>query len=213
MPLDFSAKYNNDVAVSIWRLEEELDYFRSSMYLYEDELDEIDGLSERKLMEWYASRYLLYRMSGWDYRGPCLKDKHGKPYLEGSPLNISLSHSHDRIAAAVGPRQIGVDIQFIVKKITRIAPKFSSEKELQFVQGEHYILGYHFIWGAKESIYKAYGKRNIDFKKDIAIEPFSVNREIETTAALTLEDSRMYFYIHAKQLDDYVLVLATHIPG
>jgi len=211
MPIFYNYRNDHGVEVSIWKLEEELDYFRSAMYLYEEEKEEIKGLSTRKLLEWYASRYLLHKLSGWDYRGACLKDGYGKPYLLGSKHYISLSHSNNWIAAAEGLPAVGVDIQLIVTKITRIAPKFAGEEELEFVEGDDNILGLHFIWGAKESIYKAYGKGNIDLRKNIRVAPFDITSQIRTTAVLTLENIRMTFDIQAQKLENYVLVLATDI--
>lgn len=212
MPIVYYHKNEDGTAVSIWKLEEELDFFRSAMYLYEEEKAEIENLSSRKLLEWYASRYLLHKISGWDHRGPCLKDEHGKPYL-GNNFHISLSHSNDWIAAAASEPAIGIDVQIIVEKITRIAPKFASAKELEFLAGDNFILGLHILWGAKESIYKAYGKRGIDFKKHIKIKPFKVGKKVNTTAIFTLEGLEMKFNIYAEQLDNYVLVLATHITS
>lgn len=209
MPVIYNYNGANGVEASIWRIEEELDYFRSAMYMYEEEKSEITGLSKRKLLEWFASRYLLHILSGWDYRGACLKDEYGKPYLSGSDHYISLSHSNDWIAAAASLQPVGVDIQLIVDKITRIAPKFARDMELDFVGGNEYILGLHYLWGAKESIYKAYGKGNLDFKNDIQINPFHVGSKIKTTATLELGETKMTFDIQAKQIQNYVLVLAT----
>ncbi len=71
-------------------MDEELDFYRSAMYLYDGEREEIKNLSERKLYEWYASRYLLYKMHEDETRGPCVKDEYGKPFILGSPKYISL---------------------------------------------------------------------------------------------------------------------------
>ena len=215
MAIIYEYKGADEVEAAIWRIEEELDYFRSAMYLYEEEKDEIEGLSKRKLLEWFASRFLLHKLSGWDYRGACLKDDFGKPFLAGSGHFISLSHSNDWIAAAASLKPIGVDIQLIVGKISRIAPKFASKEELDFVEGSDYILGLHYLWGIKESIYKAYGKGNLEFKRNIKVSPFDVGPQIITTALLDFGNEQFNYNIQAKLIDNYVLVLATdngHLP-
>ncbi|NNF36670.1 MAG: 4'-phosphopantetheinyl transferase superfamily protein [Saprospiraceae bacterium] len=213
MPLKYDHRDTFETHVGIWRIEEELDYFRSSMYLYEHEKEEIADLSSRKLLEWYASRYLLYKMTDDASRGACVKDEYGKPFIEGSDRFISLSHSNDWIAVAGSKVAIGVDIQIIVEKITRIAHRISSPEEIAFVEGEQYILGLHILWGAKESIYKAYGKRNLEFRKHIKIDPFIPGKEVETTGSLTLEDIHMSFIIKAFKIENFVLVYAMEVDA
>lgn len=213
MPIIYN---HNDIFgshVGIWRIEEELDYFRSSMYLYEHEREEIADLSSRKLLEWYASRFLLYKMTDDASRGACVKDEYGKPFIEGSDRYISLSHSNDWIAVASSKVAIGVDIQIIVDKITRIAHRIYSPEEIDSVEGDQYILGLHILWGAKESIYKAYGKRNLEFKKHIQIDSFVPGDEIETTGSLTLEDIHMSFIIKAYKIENFVLVYAMEVDA
>lgn len=211
MPLIYNQSFENEGQVAIWRMDEELEFFQSSMYLYDQEKEEIKDLSYRKLQEWYASRYLLHLISGNEDRGACVKDNHGKPFIEGSPHHISLSHSGDWIAVAASLPRIGVDVQHLVMKITRIAHKFASSEELEYVEEGDYILGLHMIWGAKESMYKAYGKRNLDFKINMKVEPFKPGLDITTRGQLIIDDVEMSFLIHAQQIDKYVLVYAMEI--
>ena len=211
MPLIHDHRDIFDSHISIWRIDEELDFFRSSIYLYDSEVKEIAHLSQHKLLEWYSSRYLLYKMSDEEWRGPCVKDEHGKPFILGSDRYISLSHSNDWIAAGTSPHAIGVDIQIIVEKITRIAHRIYSPEEIRAVEGDDYILGLHVLWGAKESIYKAYGKRNLEFKKHIRIDPFEIKEEISTTASLILDDLQMSFIIKARKIENFVLVYAVEV--
>ena len=213
MPLILDHKDSFDTHISIWRMDEELEFFESSMYLYESERKEIANLSQHKLLEWYASRYLLYYMSDEVTRGPCIKDMYGKPFIAGSDRFISLSHSNEWIAVGGSKNAIGVDIQIIVNKITRIAERIYSPEEISSVKGDQYILGLHVLWGAKESIYKAYGKRNIDFKKHIKVDPFIPGPEVETTGSLTLEDLHMSFIIKARKIDNFVLVYALEVDN
>ena len=211
MPLIFDHKDIYESHISIWRMDEELEFFESSIYLYQSERLEIANLSEHKLLEWFASRYLLYKMSNEVTRGPCVKDEYGKPYIFGSDRYISLSHSNEWVAASGSKVAIGVDIQIIVSKITRIAQRIYSQEEIDAVKGDNYILGLHILWGAKESIYKAYGKRNIDFKKHIKVDAFVPADEVETTGQLILDDLQMSFIIKARRIENFVLVYVLEV--
>jgi phosphopantetheinyl transferase (holo-ACP synthase) len=108
-------------------------------------------------------------------RGACLKDKFGKPYLDGSDHFISMSHTLDFTAVIASLIPVGIDIQYMVEKIQRISNKFVREDEFLFIPEVDRNLYYHAIWGAKESMYKAYGKKELDFKNHMAVSPFVFN--------------------------------------
>jgi phosphopantetheinyl transferase (holo-ACP synthase) len=69
----------------------------------------------------------------------------------------------------IGERSCGVDIQVYSPTVERIAARFlSSEEEKSFVKGNrNHAL--HILWGAKESMYKAYGKKKLEFRSHIFI--------------------------------------------
>lgn len=80
----------------------------------------------------------------------------GKPYLEGSPLHISLSHSKKGFACAVDSGEIGVDIQEIV------CPKPATLEKACTV-AERTVAGnddsaFTKLWTYKESIIKKRGE-------------------------------------------------------
>lgn len=97
-------------------------------------------------------------------------DDFGKPYLIDSDRHISVSHSAAWCAAMIGPRPCGVDIQVYTDTVTRIASRFMTEADLQRADrapDRHRHL--HLIWGAKECLYKAYGRRQLGFREHIFI--------------------------------------------
>jgi len=106
--------------IGLWEINEDLDFFQDHMQLYPAEEKEIESLSDRKKIEWLASRFLLHIMSGRSIRGACLKDEYGKPYLSGSRFHISMSHSRNMAAVIASPTRLGIDIQNHVEKIARI---------------------------------------------------------------------------------------------
>lgn len=130
------------------------------------------GLSPRKRSEWLASRELLYKIAGLPERVQCLYDDFGKPYLKGIDKHISVSHSELWCGAMVSPLPCGVDIQLYSSTVSRIANRFLTPSDLARAEKHKNPIAYlHILWGAKECLYKAYGKKKLGFREHIFI-PF-----------------------------------------
>ncbi len=144
--------------------------------LHQDELAIIRELSPRKRSEWLASRDLLYQLAALPKRAKCLYDDFGKPYLVGINKHISVSHSELWCAAMISDQPCGVDIQVYSETVRRIADRFLTPDDLvQIEQAENPLQQLHLLWGAKECIYKAYGRRKLGFREHIFIS--SINHE------------------------------------
>jgi phosphopantetheinyl transferase len=138
--------------------------------LQEDELGIVRQLSPRKRSEWLASRELLFKIAGLPERVQCLYDDFGKPYLKGIKKHISISHSELWCAAMISERPCGVDVQVYSDTVRRISERFLTPEDVAEVQKvENPIHALHLFWGAKECLYKAYGKRKLGFKEHIFI--------------------------------------------
>ena len=116
---------------------------------------------------------MLHLLTREDQRRDCLKDQYGKPFLDGSNQFISFSHSEDLVAVAVSDVPVGIDIQLGVEKIARISHKFVNSEEASFANRD-LLTNLHLIWGAKEAVFKAYGRKEVDFRKHMTF------RETET---------------------------------
>jgi phosphopantetheinyl transferase len=210
MPLFLKRTFDDDIELGMWLMTEELGYFKSRTLLHEEEQNEIQDLNLRKLKEWYCSRYLLHLMSGRESRGACLKDIHGKPYLKDSDYHISMSHSHAMCGVVASKKNIGVDVQLIVPKIDRIHHKFMQENEMLTLGHQHRLEKMHIYWGAKESLYKIYGKREIEFKKHLFINDFEYNEEeINIYGSINKGDFNNKYQGKAFRVDDYMITFLT----
>jgi phosphopantetheinyl transferase len=198
--------------LGIWALEEEESFFLERLDLFPEERAQISQMKGRRRLEWMAGRYLLHYMSGREIRGACLKDEYGKPHLENSPFQISISHSHKRIAVLAAPGAAGVDIQFFVEKIERIAYRFMREEESESLQPGSRLEHLHAYWGAKEALYKAYGRRQLDFLSNLCITPFEFSAlGGQTTGWIQKDQFRQNFEIYYQLQGDYILVWALAI--
>jgi len=139
-------------------------------HLTDEEKAIIDPLSPRKRTEWLASRELLFKISNLPQRLGCVYDEFGKPELKGSNQHISISHSELWCAAMISDRTCGVDVQIYSHTVERIAGRSLTEQDMvnakQAANPLHHL---HLLWGVKECLYKAYGKRKLGFRENIII--------------------------------------------
>ena len=209
MPILFQKKFLPDGELGLWKIEEDTDFFLDKLALSAEEQLLVDHLKGHRQLEWLASRYLLHVMSGRTSRAACLTDEFGKPYLVNSLFDISISHSREIAAVIAAPRPVGIDIQKIVSKIERISHKFLSREENESIHPQNRMEHLHVYWGAKEALYKAYGRKQLDFKLDIFVDPF----DYEPTGGMCKgyvfkNDYEAAFFIHYQKLGDYILVSA-----
>ena len=166
----------------VWEIEENESWFLDNLDLYQSEILELEQIKGKRRLEWLAARYLVHELSDQRIREECLKDAFGKPYLKRESAFISMSHSHNRVAVILDKeKNVGIDIQKCVNKITRIKDKFVAEDEWNFMTNEWNELDFlHVVWGIKESLYKAFGRREIDFKKHLILKKLSKTEALAT---------------------------------
>lgn len=179
MPLLIHKHLEADLEIGIWQIAEPEAWFTERLALSLEEEEQLARIKGYRRVEWLASRQLVHQMSGQEKRSAFLKDEFGKPHLENTSYQISISHSHGMTAAISGPVDLGIDIQKIVPKIGRIAHRFLSEEELACLSPSYFYLEHlHVFWGAKEALYKAYGRRELDFSRHLLVEPFKYHPHI-----------------------------------
>ena len=210
MPILFHEIQQNGAELGVWRVHEPEAWFGQQLEISEPERENLARLkSVRHRREWWASRLLLHRMSGREVRGKVLKDENGKPRLEDSEYEISLSHSGEFVAVLAAPFAVGIDIQRLVPKITRLAPKFMRPEESACLESDTMIEQLHVFWGAKESLYKAHAKRSLDFKTHILIDPFHYQRTGGSfRGRLNIGATERFFELQYRLIQNYVLVYA-----
>jgi len=107
------------------------------------------------------------------------------------------------------PQSVGIDVQKLVSKIGRIAHKYMREEETASLNEATRLEHLHVYWGAKEALYKAYGRRELDFKKHILIEPFQYDLDVAFCKGIVRKDDfEARYIISYKKLGEYILVLA-----
>lgn len=202
---------HNNTHIGIWRIEETPDYFLNRMNITEGSLAKIAKMNERRKTEWLAARHLLQQMMGEHVF--CYSDEFGKPILQDSEQHLSISHSRGLATVVVSNQPIGVDIQEIAPKIKRIAHKFMRPEEMNSLNEANHLKHLHIYWGAKEALYKAYGKKKLDFRKHILVEPFyylptegSGQAKGKTTGKVVKDNYHANFDIYFEEIENHYLV-------
>lgn len=170
MPLIIHEKRADNNELFLWRRIEVDEFFLNNQIFSQTKSEEITTWSTHRRSEWIAGRYLILKYANTTSL-ELQVDIYGKPYLNEGP-HISISHTSGFVAIAVSARPVGIDIQSWRPNIEKIASKFCTAEELDyFPEVMSKLQRYHLIWSIKEAIYKAYGKKKVDFKKDMTLTP------------------------------------------
>ncbi len=180
MPLLFTRRFpsvlRQPAAFGVWHIVEEEDFFCRRLALTAAEAADLAQYKGLRRLEWLAVRYLLHLLTGNGRRWPLGKDAFAKPFfLNENGLYCSLSHSKGLVGALLSDVPGGCDLQVLTEKMLHLAPRFLHEDEGLFIStfaADIQLDLQHIFWTAKESLYKAYGLRALDFRQHLRVEPF-----------------------------------------
>lgn len=207
MAVVFSKNISEQCIITLWKVEEDVDYFLKYLCIKEEDLEVCSNATHpMKQLEWLASRTCVkytVELLKHNYQG-IEKNEHNNPYLSDIKGFVSLSHTSDYTVVIVNlAQEVGIDIERISDKLSRVAHRFLSESENLHADDD--LLKMCIYWCAKESLYKWYGKKNLSFKDNIFIKSFqgnptTVNGQIFIDGILKTELKLNVFYI-----EDYVI--------
>lgn len=214
MPLLFVKHPFEGMTLGFWQIAEEADFFRENLPLSAEEEAELAAYKGIRQLEWLAVRYLLHRLTGAPARLPLRKDAFSKPFFPGHQhLACSLSHSRGLVGAMLVETDLedqpddeaspnhpyGIDLQMMVDKMNILAPKFLSTAEAEFVAAHPPAICTdlnHIFWTSKESLYKAYGLKALDFGGNMYVHPFEWDGRSGTArATIEKDDYRQDFQL------------------
>lgn len=108
----------------------------------------------------------------------------GKPFFKGLGTHFNISHSKDLWACAVGPRNCGIDVQYVRPcNFERIAGRFFSENERRLV-ADCGAEGFFKLWVRKEAYGKYTGEGFFGSMPEFADADGRLINEISAEAAL-----------------------------
>jgi len=211
MPLLKMESPGPNTKLGIWRIDEAKEDLKEQVELDPaEEAQYASFKSEVRKKQWLSYRLLLKKMLSPDL--PFLEyDAFGKPRLRNIGLYLSVSHSGDYSAVITSKTcPVGIDIEHLKERILRIKDKFLIEEENHKIGEANRLEKLYIAWGAKEAVYKIYGRPEVDFRHDIFIESFDYlcAGKGQCTARTKTPEGSEKFDIFFERISDYMLVYA-----
>ena len=165
MPLAYIKYQGPNSILGLWHLTEEESFFLPHVDKLVTDKRNLESIHHAKRRtEWLAGRYLVMELAktiNLRFDG-IWTDEFNKPHLISNNANISLSHTPPYVVAILDVKSLcGIDVEGFRPKLIPLSPKFLSSKELDIANNDLEVLA--VLWGAKEALYKAYGRRELDW--------------------------------------------------
>ena len=94
-------------------------------------------------------------------------NSYGAPCLSNG-LNISITHSESFVAVCLSKEKMGIDLQIISQKISKISDKFINDLEKKFTEKNN-LQRLTQLWTIKEAAYKYFTVGQLSLKNDIIV--------------------------------------------
>lgn len=207
MPLYKTKTVNKTTKVLIWKISESFDELSLGIDLTESSQNRVDSMkSELHQRGFLSVRHLLKEVGLVD--SDLIYDEFGKPHLKNGK-HISITHSFTFSGIIISDDiPVGIDIEMQRDKILKIAHKFTPFQEYKTIANHSAMVSkLTIVWGAKESLYKIYGKKKLLFLENIYIEDFRFEDE-ETTGDINYDGIRTSYQVHFLEFDGFTCVYA-----
>ena len=208
MPLYLKKELEDKTRIGVWQVTETEEELKALSSVPSDELEEISFIrSESLRRQKLAVRALLDTM--FEDKVYLSHHDNGKPYIENSVTNISITHTEKYVAVILNDNDdVGIDIESLARDFSSVEKKALSEDEIDDLEDDEKRNGQLAIyWCAKEAIYKMLGQYDVNFAEQIEVEKFRPKKDGELEA--TFEDEDGYeeeFDLEYIIFDNHVLV-------
>ena len=149
MPLLFTQTIG-DAVLGIWSKQETAEQLLPMIDLCDADKAVYEQIgNDRRRTEWLTTRIVLRELLNRDVT--IAHDSNSKPYIAENKSFISISHSKNMVAVMVAEQNLGIDIEQITARTTKVRHKFLTGNELDWCKTdtEHTL-----VWTVKEAAYK-----------------------------------------------------------
>jgi 4'-phosphopantetheinyl transferase len=192
--------------LGVWEITEDFDTLNGMVNLAAVEKTKLNSFKNiSRKVEWLSVRALVKTMLGKDTR--ILYNSENKPFVRGNTHSISITHSNNLTAVIIGKdKRVGIDLEFMSGKISKVADKFMNEKEN--VTSDPEMKKYHLYlhWCAKEALYKICDKQDINFRDGLTIDPFDPDEHGFMNGLVVNGSGEEKFELEYLHHDNYALV-------
>ena len=198
--------------IGVWQITESEAELRALSSIPSDELEEISYIKSESLRKQkLAVRALLDAM----FEDKVYLNHHdnGKPYIENSATNISITHTDKYVAVMLNDTaEVGIDCESLDRDFSAVEKKALSEDEIDDLEddAEDRSEQLAIYWCAKEAVYKMMGQYRVDFAEQIEVDDFHPRGEGELEATFTHKDGyEEELELRYMTFDRHVLVWVT----
>jgi 4'-phosphopantetheinyl transferase len=198
---------NKTTKVLIWKIEESISELQDRITLSENSATRLHSMKSELHQKGFLSiRHLLKEVGYTD--ADLIYDGFGKPHLKDGRF-ISITHSFIFTAIIISKNApVGIDIEKQRDKILKIAHKFTPIQEYNTIANADALISkLTIVWGAKESLYKIYGKKKLLFLHHIYIEDFKFADE-KTTGEIRYNGENTAYKITFLEFEGFTCVFA-----
>lgn len=153
----------------VWKITEDAETLNNYLHNISDN----QTTTPKTNLHWLASRAALSTHFGFDAVVVINKDIYNRPSMtvNGEKYHLSITHSSNYAAVMFSKfRNVALDLEKVDARVGRVAHKFiNSAEEEMLQQTKNLIHDQTLIWSAKETLYKFYGQKELDFKKHMTI--------------------------------------------
>ncbi|NVO03097.1 MAG: 4'-phosphopantetheinyl transferase superfamily protein [Bacteroidetes bacterium] len=205
---------DENILIGVWEITEPVDFFLSNLTLNEKEQKLFNNMKhDLRRTHWLSYRLLIKEIfESPDIETEIHYDNNGKPFFTTLKHHLSISHSGIFSACILSQKKkVGIDVEKISAKLLKIEHKFLGENEIIFTEGIHKIELLTILWGAKEALYKSYGKGELSFIDNLKLEEFDYCEKGETKGFVIVDDEVFEHQVFFEKIDDYFLVYSIEI--
>ena len=198
---------NKATKVLIWKIEESTSKLQEGIVLSKNSTTRLTSMKSQLHQRGFLSIRHLLKEAGYT-DADLIYDEFGKPHLKNGKF-ISITHSFTFTAIIVSDKfHVGIDIEKQREKILKIAHKFTPFEEYKTIANVDALISkLTIVWGAKESLYKIYGKKKLLFLHHIYIEDFRFADE-KTTGEIRYNGENTAYNISFLEFEGFTCVFA-----
>ena len=207
MPLYKTITVSKTTKVFIWKIEESLETLKANISLTDKNEARLNSMKSELHQKGFLSiRHLLKEVALSD--SDLIYDEFGKPHLADNKF-ISITHSFNFTAIIYSSeKEVGIDIEKQRDKILKIAHKFTPFEEYKTIANHDALIRkLTIVWGAKESLYKIYGKKKLLFLHHIYVSDFKFDNS-KTTGEIRFNGDVASYNVSFLEFEGFTCVYA-----
>ncbi|MBS9774897.1 MAG: 4'-phosphopantetheinyl transferase superfamily protein [Tenacibaculum sp.] len=206
MPLYKTIKINTETTLFIWEVTESLEDLQSGIQLTENNKIRLKKMKSELHKKAFLGVRHLFKIVGYN-DDDIIYDEFGKPHLKDRKY-ISITHSFNFCGIIISKnKSVGIDIEKQREKIINIAHKFTPINEYKNLSKNDLTKKLTIVWGAKESLYKIYGKKEISLLKHIHINNFKLS-DNNIFGRISFNNDNTLYSIKFIEFSDFICVYA-----